>query len=141
MKVLDGAGHILSSNLLTLAYPKLLSAPTYSVTASVVKPTSVNPREYDIEIKASGPALYVVLTSSAHGRFSENCFYISKRPRMVRAHFVHRRGSIQGADNLSCRTPWEMSSISDLHLHIESNNAHLTKRKTGGAQSPKRCYY
>ena len=75
-KVVDSSGQTLSSNLVTMTYPKFLTLPKATVTATVRKPAIASSQGYDVEVKTDGPALYIMLTTTAQGRFSENCFFI-----------------------------------------------------------------
>ena len=59
-----------------MTYPKFLTLPKATVTATVRKPAIASSQGYDVEVKTDGPALYIMLTTTAQGRFSENCFFI-----------------------------------------------------------------
>ena len=70
-------GAIVSSNVATLALPQDLVLPRANVTATVDSATPESDGSFRIRIDADAVAMYVVLTTRAHGRFSENAFLLN----------------------------------------------------------------
>ena len=67
----------ISVNEILLAPPKDLKLPAATVSATVA-PRANADGTVDVELHASAAALYVTLTTLAHGRFSDNAFAMAK---------------------------------------------------------------
>eukprot|EP01062_Namystynia_karyoxenos_P017405 TRINITY_DN163_c0_g1_i1.p1 TRINITY_DN163_c0_g1~~TRINITY_DN163_c0_g1_i1.p1 ORF type:complete len:1043 (+),score=341.75 TRINITY_DN163_c0_g1_i1:110-3130(+) len=75
--VLDAAGATVSHNVATLTVPAAMKPPKATVTTTV-SPAVTADGTVSIEVEATGGvALYVVLTTAAHGRFSDNAFALN----------------------------------------------------------------
>jgi len=72
-------GTIMSQNIVTLALPKDLHLPKANITAVVEssEPSIDGDGSFLIRVSSDVPALYVTLTTLAHGRFSEQAFLLN----------------------------------------------------------------
>ena len=70
------AGVPCAENLVALAPPKELRIQATEVTATVTNKTAANATATIVVTSSTAVAAWVVLTSSAHGRFSEQAFFV-----------------------------------------------------------------
>eukprot|EP01065_Artemidia_motanka_P025528 TRINITY_DN30520_c0_g1_i1.p1 TRINITY_DN30520_c0_g1~~TRINITY_DN30520_c0_g1_i1.p1 ORF type:complete len:912 (+),score=270.91 TRINITY_DN30520_c0_g1_i1:48-2783(+) len=74
--VLDASGATVSGDVVQLTTPQHIAAPNGTKVEATVKAASSN-GDISIDVTATGGvALYVVLTTAAHGRFSDNAFLL-----------------------------------------------------------------
>jgi beta-mannosidase len=84
--IMDDERKTVSSHVVSLAYPKDMLLPKANVQASVVPGMRAENGAYTIEVTSKTPALYVVLTTLAHGRFSENAFLLGSNKKIIFFH-------------------------------------------------------
>lgn len=87
----------ISANEILLAPPKDLALPAATVTAAVAAGANAD-GSVDVHLAASATALYVVLTTLAHGRFSDNAFAMVPGGRTVQ--FVPLAGEAVDVETL-----------------------------------------
>jgi len=80
---IDDSGAVLSTNEMLFAPPSQLQLPTAVVSAGVAEAPNAD-GSIDVVVSASATALYVVLTSLAQGRFSDNAFALPPGTATVR---------------------------------------------------------
>jgi len=76
LKVEDRSENVISNNVLALTPPKNMKLPPAKVTAEISDAGIVT-------LKSDKVALYVTLTTSAQGRFSENAFLMDVSEKKV----------------------------------------------------------
>merc|ERR1719468_877973 len=76
-------GTLESVNEIPMASPEKMVLPAANVQAKVAKQCN-DDGSVDIELLADGTALYVMLSTLAHGRFSDNVFAMPKGKRVVK---------------------------------------------------------
>jgi hypothetical protein len=77
----DGGAAAASWSTLPFVPPKNMQLPTAKVTAVVADaPTAADPEQVAIQLSANATALYVVLTTLAQGRFSDNVIMLEVKP-------------------------------------------------------------
>jgi len=76
LKVEDRSGNVISNNVLALTPPKNMKLSPAKVTAEISDAGIVT-------LKSDKVALYVTLTTSAQGRFSENAFLMDVSEKKV----------------------------------------------------------
>jgi len=80
---IDDSGAVLSTNEMLFAPPSQLQLPTAVVSAGIAEAPNAD-GSIDVVVSASATALYVVLTSLAQGRFSDNAFALPPGTATVR---------------------------------------------------------
>merc|ERR1712083_837737 len=66
--ITNSSGKVVHENVIPLVSPSKLQVQNVSVTMMV--------EGLNVKLASSKPAVYVVLTSAAQGRFSDNCFLL-----------------------------------------------------------------
>jgi hypothetical protein len=81
--VIDSKGAVMSKNVMPFATPQKMALQKANVKATAS--TSKNPDgSVDITVTAEKTAMYVTLTTLAHGRFSDNAFLLDASSKFSR---------------------------------------------------------
>ncbi|EDQ89170.1 uncharacterized protein MONBRDRAFT_25837 [Monosiga brevicollis MX1] len=74
--VTSDEGQVMSDNFIPWATPEFMDVPAASIDASVATKANAD-GTVNITLSTKSPAFYVVLTTRAQGRFSDNAFYLA----------------------------------------------------------------
>merc|ERR1711862_153127 len=89
--VTDAYGQVVSRNVIPLQTPGSMDLPKANVTFTVdSSPTPSG--TYTIALTSDSPALWVVLTTLAHGRFSDNAFLLTRPAKVDFYPFINGQG-------------------------------------------------
>ncbi|EDQ89184.1 uncharacterized protein MONBRDRAFT_8157 [Monosiga brevicollis MX1] len=80
--VQSGAGQIVSDNIIPFVTPANMQVPAANITVTVSDSTHSD-GTVDVVLSSQKPAAYVVLTTTAQGRFSDNAFFLTPGSHVV----------------------------------------------------------